>query len=420
MSGFFTAQKTSSNQVAVLDEYEFVDHKNRQLHVQHLENDAVWGGNLKHQWFLPCLETMNLKPCLHRSKGHGMIGQAEQMSQIVAKEHEDVLHAQWNGPEGRDPLEFLLNEPDFREQASALMALAEEVKEVIAWEPTLQRVGLPARIYGDLHGQFRDMLLLLQDFGFPDEGGPSFVFNGDWVDRGQHQLAVVTLVFAFKAAYPSNVFLVRGNHEFPEQNKHGGERGFYAACTKRFGTDLGEQVFNSFHETFEYIPLGALVGDTILVVHGGIGNGDWDLSYLESVQRPLNNDQCAADNVVYNVLWSDPLPEVSEESFGAHSSPRDGHSNLVHDFGKDITQKFCSRNGISMIVRSHQEKAGGHGYEVMHGAQLVRVFSARDYESMGNDGCILKVKRSTRALGQIVMKPQVIKSVKHLKERPAP
>jgi len=274
---------------------------------------------------------------------------------------------------GLNPLAFLLQDADPNQQAAALMELASELKDIVSEEPILQQVDLPATIYGgDLHGQFRDLLLLLQDFDFPGEGGHSIVFNGDWVDRGKHQLEVVTLVFALKAAYPDNVFLNRGNHEFPDQNKYGVATGFYAACKSQFGPDLGEEVFMAFHETFEYLPLASLVGEKILVLHGGIGDGTWDLSHFDSVQRPLTNEQCENDNILYNVLWSDPLPEISEESFGAHSSPRDGHANMVHDFGKDITKQFCERNGILAIVRSHQEKARGCGYEVMHGGQLLR------------------------------------------------
>lgn len=414
-----TSLVQGKQKVQVLGEYEFVDHETRHHHATELEQKAVWSskvGSMKHIAFLPCLhEWLSDVACL-KSPSEGIVGQAQKMASIVAREKQDMPHAQWDGPEGQDPLEFLLQESEPDQQAAALIALAEEVRDVVSEELTLQEINLPATIYGDLHGQFRDLLLLLHDFDFPGEGDHSIVFNGDWVDRGKHQLEVVALVFALKAAYPDNVFLNRGNHEFPDQNKHGGATGFYAACTSRFGPDLGEQVFSSFHDAFEYVPLASLVGEKILVLHGGIGDGNWRLSHFESVQRPLDNDQCAKDNILYNVLWSDPLPEESEESFGAHSSPRDGHANMVHDFGKDITKDFCHRNGILAIVRSHQEKIGGCGYEVMHGGHLIRVFSARDYEGMDNDACILRIWQSPWTMGNIIVQPQVLKSFIKSKE----
>jgi hypothetical protein len=127
------------------------------------------------------------------------------------------------------------------------------------------------------------------------------------------------------------------------------------------------------------------------------------------VERPLREQDVAATPFLYTVLWSDPVPETVEESFGVHDSPRDGHRRLVLDFGKDITERFCEANDILMVIRSHQEKKCGCGYEVMHGNRLVRVFSARDYEGNENDGSILKVRLSRG--GKLVVRSQLVRSL---------
>jgi hypothetical protein len=60
------------------------------------------------------------------------------------------------------------------------------------------------QVFGDVHGQLRDVLLLFQLYGYPshqpgDVESISYVFNGDWVDRGAHQLELVVLLLALKA-----------------------------------------------------------------------------------------------------------------------------------------------------------------------------------------------------------------------------
>ena len=45
-----------------------------------------------------------------------------------------------------------------------------------------------------------------------------------------------------------------------------------------------------------------------------------------------------------------------------------------------------------MVVRSHQSKKYGLGFDLMHDEKLIRVFSARDYEGHCNDGAVLLVR----------------------------
>ncbi|CAJ1418372.1 unnamed protein product [Effrenium voratum] len=75
--------------------------------------------------------------------------------------------------------------------------------------------------------------------------------------------------------------------------------------------------------------------------------------------------------------------------FGVHESPRNTTAVL---FGWDVTKTFCAKNGIAMVVRSHQSKKDGLGVDVMHDRMLIRVFSARDYEGQCNDGAVLLVR----------------------------
>lgn len=49
--------------------------------------------------------------------------------------------------------------------------------------------------------------------GYAQMPRKSYVFMGDFVDRGYNSLEVFTLLLLLKAQYPAHMTLLRGNHE---------------------------------------------------------------------------------------------------------------------------------------------------------------------------------------------------------------
>ena len=39
------------------------------------------------------------------------------------------------------------------------------------------------------------------------------VFDGDYVDRGNHSLEVFAIILLLKLAFPQHIYMLRGNHE---------------------------------------------------------------------------------------------------------------------------------------------------------------------------------------------------------------
>ena len=73
------------------------------------------------------------------------------------------------------------------------------------------------KIFGDLHGQFGDLMRLFEEYGTPSTAGDityiDYLFLGDYVDRGAHSLETMCLLLALKIEHPRSVHLIRGNHE---------------------------------------------------------------------------------------------------------------------------------------------------------------------------------------------------------------
>lgn len=288
----------------------------------------------------------------------------------------DVSDSQWlyHG----EALTGLLGTADPRAQERSIFMLSTGCQKILAAEQSLVCVPAPAKIFGDIHGQFRDLLLLFEAHGFPSHRGgdietTAYVFNGDWVDRGAHQLEVVVLLFALKVLYPTRVYLVRGNHEFRSMNTDP-QTGFLAQCKLRFGSG-GPQIFEACHGAFDWVPIAALVHDSVLVLHGGLGDGSWGLDQLRTVRRPI---KCCYDSAVppcvLAAMWSDPTESDNDMARGVHASPR---GVGIQTFGPDVTEAFCRREGVQMVVRAHQFVQ--EGVKFMHGGRLTTVFSARNY-----------------------------------------
>jgi len=339
--------------------------------------------------------------------------QARALARRVANEPVDRLDSEWTE-------ESLLTTLFSTEYLDTLMILAKASKKLLAGQPVLAEATVPCRVFGDIHGQFRDLLLLFHAFGFPSERNPvSYIFNGDFVDRGSHQLEVIGLLLALKVALPQKVWLVRGNHEDRSMNE---KYGFMEHCYKHLGEENGKKTFDLMEEAFDQLPIACLVAQRILVVHGGIGNGGWDLNELRAVQRPIGEKELNNPLLswILNILWSDPIEDDEDDEtgnagiFGVHESPRIGAALL---FGWNVTKTFCARNGLQLIVRSHQSKADGLGFDIMHEDMLVRVFSARDYEGHGNDGAVLLITPGqdeavpVTEAASLTVRPQILRSV---------
>jgi serine/threonine-protein phosphatase 6 catalytic subunit len=92
-----------------------------------------------------------------------------------------------------------------------LRQLCQYVSELLMEESNVQPVLSPVTIVGDLHGQFFDLINLLKVGGWPP--GTSYIFLGDFVDRGHNSVETLSLLLCLKLKYPGHVTLLRGNHE---------------------------------------------------------------------------------------------------------------------------------------------------------------------------------------------------------------
>ncbi|VAH02161.1 unnamed protein product [Triticum turgidum subsp. durum] len=282
----------------------------------------------------------------------------------------------WNAPADRT---FFLDSYEVGELCYA-------AEQIFMQEPTVLQLKAPVKVFGDLHGQFGDLMRLFDEYGYPSTAGDityiDYLFLGDYVDRGQHSLETITLLLALKIEYPEHVHLIRGNHEAADINAL---FGFRLECIERMGESDGIWAWTRFNQLFNYLPLAAMIEKKIICMHGGIGRSINSVEQIEKIERPITMD--VGSIVLMDLLWSDPTENDSVEGL----RPNARGPGLV-TFGPDRVAEFCKRNKLQLIIRAHE--CVMDGFERFAHGQLITLFSATNYCGTANNaGAILVVGR---------------------------
>ena len=119
----------------------------------------------------------------------------------------------------------------------------------------------PLTVVGDIHGQYYDLVKIL-DVGGPPEN-TQYLFLGDFVDRGCFSLEVLILLFSLKVCFPKTIHFIRGNHECRQMTSF---FNFRTEILYKFDQD----VYDMFMESFDLFPLSCIINNRFLAVHGGI------------------------------------------------------------------------------------------------------------------------------------------------------
>ncbi|KDO87443.1 hypothetical protein CISIN_1g002713mg [Citrus sinensis] len=268
-------------------------------------------------------------------------------------------------------------------------------EQIFMQEPTVLQLRAPVKVFGDLHGQFGDLMRLFDEYGFPSTAGDityiDYLFLGDYVDRGQHSLETITLLLALKIEYPENVHLIRGNHEAADINAL---FGFRLECIERMGENDGIWAWTRFNQLFNCLPLAALIEKKIICMHGGIGRSIHSVEQIEKLERPITMD--AGSIILMDLLWSDPTENDSIEGL----RPNARGPGLV-TFGPDRVSDFCKRNKLQLIIRAHE--CVMDGFERFAQGQLITLFSATNYCGTANNaGAILVVGRGLVVVPKLI------------------
>ena len=270
-----------------------------------------------------------------------------------------------------------------------IQLLCKKCKKIFGQQDALLNLSSPIKVCGDIHGQFYDLLRLFGFNGYPPNS--NYLFLGDYVDRGKQSIETISLLFALKIKYPENIFMLRGNHESSKINRI---YGFYDECKKRYD----KKIWKLFSDTFNYLPIAAIIEGKIFCIHGGLSPKLFSLEQIQTIQRPT---EIPDDGLLCDLLWSDPNNKIS--------GWRENDRGISYIFGIDVVDHFLMKFGFDLICRAHQVVE--EGYQFFGKKQLVTIFSAPNYcGEFNNAGAIMNVDETLMCSFQ-ALKPTDAKEI---------
>jgi serine/threonine-protein phosphatase PP1 catalytic subunit len=244
-----------------------------------------------------------------------------------------------------------------------IIAICAAAREVLLTQPALLELSAPVKIVGDVHGQYTDLIRLFEMCGFPPAS--NYLFLGDYVDRGKQSLETILLLMCYKLKYPENFFLLRGNHECANVTR---VYGFYDECKRRCNI----KIWKTFIDTFNCLPIAAIVAGKIFCVHGGLSP---NLSHMDDIRGIARPTDVPDYGLLNDLLWSDPAD--MEEDWEPNER------GVSYCFGKKVIMEFLQRHDFDLVCRAHMVVEDG--YEFFNDRILVTVFSAPNVSSLFPD-----------------------------------
>ncbi|EDK41476.2 conserved hypothetical protein [Meyerozyma guilliermondii ATCC 6260] len=253
---------------------------------------------------------------------------------------------------------------------SEIQLVCAKAREIFLSQPSLLELSPPVKVVGDVHGQYGDLIRVFTKCGFPPS--TNYLFLGDYVDRGKQSLETILLLLCYKIKYPENFFLLRGNHESANVTR---VYGFYDECKRRCSI----KIWKLFIDTFNTLPIAAIVAGKIFCVHGGLSPVLNSMDEIRTIARPTDVPDYGLLN---DLLWSDPADTQNEWE--------DNERGVSYVFSRTAINKFLQKFGFDLVCRAHMVVEDG--YEFFNDRTLVTVFSAPNYcGEFDNWGAVMSV-----------------------------
>jgi len=270
--------------------------------------------------------------------------------------------------------------------------------EILEKEPTLLCVDAPITVCGDTHGQFYDLIKIFENDIGGNPANTNYLFLGDYVDRGYFSMEVILYLYCCKINYPNTFFLLRGNHECRHLTEY---FTFKEECLHKYS----EEIYDFITESFNALPLAALMNGKFLCIHGGLSP---DIKTLDDIANIDRFKEPPSSGPMCDLLWADPMEEFSPD-IREHFVPNDirGCSYL---FSYRAVCSFLQKNKLLSVIRAHEAQNAGYKMHLQNDAtgfpSVITLFSAPNYlDAYNNKGAVLRYENNIMNIRQFTYSP---------------
>ena len=270
------------------------------------------------------------------------------------------------------------------DDVSNIQTVCSLVTPILKSEPAVLKLSGHFIIVGDIHGNFDALIDIFEKTGYPNS--VSYIFLGDYVDRGPKSLEVCVFLFCLKVLFPAKIYLLRGNHDNPISQPS-------SNFTSEINSFSNQLIYNGFFgigqivsNCFVYLPLACIL-DTDFLVHGGISPSIKTYSDIFQIVKPI--DFCKEGTTEFDLLWSDPKKITTD--FAPNSI-----RGASYFYGQIAVNHFLTECNFSNIIRAHEYCINGYDRPLEN---VITLFSSYNYLHLGNNGAILDHKRDS---GQLI------------------
>lgn len=231
-------------------------------------------------------------------------------------------------------------------------------------------------IIGDTHCDYNSLAAIIEKLSVSSYDyfeKATFIFLGDYLDRGNILFEYLMLLINFKKLLGDRCILMKGNHELISF-----DTGLRELQSKVYPSDscpllneycgTDKDFLSMFADYFSNLPTYILLKTrkgTDLLVHGGIPRDIYiDRCHIdpETAELQVKGD-FTREQILDNMIWADPRAEKSKLQGGGSR----------FEFGEEQFLRFAVQNKIDRIFRSHEPT--NNGIKSFYGNRVTTIFS---------------------------------------------